>query len=66
MSNCHEMKKGEIYTCEDCGIELEVVKACKDVDKPAETCNCETNEFTCCGSGLVKKEQQDYTTRTYG
>jgi len=38
MANCHEMKRGEIWACEECGLELQVVKECKDVGKPAEEC----------------------------
>jgi predicted SprT family Zn-dependent metalloprotease len=30
MTNCHEMKKGEVYVCSECGLELQVVKECKD------------------------------------
>lgn len=59
MANCHEMKKGEIYQCKDCGLELQVIKECKDVGKPAEACDCHTDEepcnLSCCGQGLVKK-----------
>lgn len=61
MSNCHDMKRGEVYTCEKCGIELQVVTECKDAGKPAEDCGChdkpgvEACTFSCCGEGLVKK-----------
>lgn len=59
MPNCHEMKMGEIYYCEECGIELEVMKACKNAEKPAEECECHLEHdpctFFCCGSGLKKK-----------
>ena len=59
MSNCHEMKKGEIYMCGNCGIELQVVKECKDAGIPAEDCAChsdgESCTFSCCGQELVKK-----------
>jgi len=59
MPNCHEMKTGEIYYCEECGIELEVLKQCKDADKPAEECKCHPDNdpctFSCCGMELKKK-----------
>jgi len=59
MLSCHNMKKGEIYVCEDCGLELQVVKECKDVDTPAEECSCHPKAdactFSCCGKDLVKK-----------
>jgi hypothetical protein len=57
MSNCHEMKKGEIYTCGDCGIELQVIKECSDAGEDA--CGCsdkgDSGGFTCCNKPLVKK-----------
>lgn len=60
MPSCHEMKKGEVYACKDCGIELQVVNECKDAGTPAEECACHTGEgacsFSCCGGELVKKE----------
>jgi hypothetical protein len=36
MPNCHEMKTGDIYVCEGCGLELQVVKECKECGQPAE------------------------------
>lgn len=60
MPSCHDMKKGEIYRCPDCGIELQVVNECKDAGTPAEDCACHTKAgpctFSCCGGELVKKE----------
>ena len=59
MSNCHEMKKGEIYVCGDCGLELEVVKECKDVGMLSEECACHSEGdscmISCCGKALMKK-----------
>jgi hypothetical protein len=59
MANCHDMRKGETYVCEDCGIELMVVKECKDVGTPTEECGCHPDKepctFSCCGKPLVKK-----------
>jgi hypothetical protein len=53
------MKKGDIYVCEDCGIELKVVKDCKEAGIPVESCSCQTSDeactFSCCGKELVKK-----------
>ncbi len=28
MASCHEMKMGQVYVCEGCGLELQVVKEC--------------------------------------
>jgi predicted nucleic acid-binding Zn ribbon protein len=60
MPNCHEMKKGEVYVCEDCGLELQVVRECKDAGTPAEECGCHATadpcSMSCCGTELVKKQ----------
>jgi len=53
MVSCSDMKKGDIYVCPDCGLELQVVNEC------AEKCGCHTTTepcgFSCCGKELVKK-----------
>jgi hypothetical protein len=60
-TNCHEMKMGQIYVCGECGLELEVVKECRDVGTPAEDCGCheggdaEPCVFSCCGHTLRLK-----------
>lgn len=60
MPSCHEMRKGEIYMCEECGLELQVVNECKDVGTPVDECGCHADEtsactFSCCGRDIVKK-----------
>jgi hypothetical protein len=59
MTHCHDMRQDEIYYCADCGIELKVVKECKDVGKPAADCNCHPPmapcTFACCGKDMVKR-----------
>ena len=60
MPTCHEMKKGEIYVCSDCGLEIQVTKECGDpADAPAD-CGCfkpsaPDNTLACCGKELIKK-----------
>jgi predicted nucleic acid-binding Zn ribbon protein len=53
------MKKGQIYYCDDCGLELQVVKECKNADTPVEECECckenDPGTFSCCGMELKKK-----------
>ena len=51
MSECHEMKNGEIYVCEDCGLELQVVKTCAETN----ACSC-SEPITCCGKPLALKK----------
>ena len=59
MLSCSDMKEGDVYTCEECGLELQVVKECKDTetsgDKHACTPGGGTCSFSCCGKDLVKK-----------
>ena len=59
MTSCHDMKEGEIYVCESCGLELKVMKECDDTGTPAEECGCGDDSshctFTCCGGALKKK-----------
>jgi hypothetical protein len=51
MADCGSMKKGDLYVCKNCGLELEVSKAC----------SCGAGETTCvvplqcCGKDMVKK-----------
>ena len=56
MADCHEMKLGQVYVCEDCGLELQVVKECAECGKPSEECGCaEHCTFECCGKPLALK-----------
>jgi predicted nucleic acid-binding Zn ribbon protein len=60
-TNCHEMKTGQTYVCDACGLELEVVKECRDAGTPADECGChegadaEPCVFSCCGQSLRLK-----------
>jgi hypothetical protein len=42
------MKKGEVYYCEECGLELKVTKECKDASEGSDSCGCDTEAETCC------------------
>jgi hypothetical protein len=53
MTKCHEMKVGETYVCEDCGLELQVVKTCAEQETGA--CGC-LEPLSCCGKPLALKE----------
>jgi len=59
MTSCHDMKKGDVYVCETCGLELEVVAECRDHGAPAEDCACHDEgnpcTFSCCGQPLARK-----------
>jgi len=49
MPNCADMKVGDVYKCDFCGLEIEVKQEC--------TCSeddCRCNELECCGSAMSK------------
>lgn len=56
MSNCHEMKRDEVYVCEGCGVELKVVKECCEDETEGQVCVCTPCEISCCDKPLKKKE----------
>ena len=59
MTSCRDMKLGDLYVCEGCGIELQVVKECKDHGTAVDDCACHDDNdpcsFSCCGASLIKK-----------
>jgi len=59
MASCHEMRKGEVYACADCGLVLLVLKECRDVGQIADACGCHGEDshcvLTCCGMELVRQ-----------
>jgi hypothetical protein len=57
MPSCNEMKMNEVYVCENCGLELKVVKECSECGMPtsssSESCGCAQGcSFDCCGSPM--------------
>ena len=55
MASCHQMKLGQVYVCEECGLELEVVKECEECGEEGE-CTLVECEFKCCGEEMKLKE----------
>jgi hypothetical protein len=59
MASCHDMKEGEVYVCQTCGLELQVIKECKDAGQPVDSCGCHDDHsgcsIQCCGEALSKK-----------
>jgi hypothetical protein len=51
MANCVEMKKGDLFVCKSCGLELQVSKACTC---GAGSASC-TVPLQCCGKDMIKK-----------
>lgn len=53
MANCVEMKKGDIFKCKKCGLELQVVRTCSC--SAGEEISC-TVPLQCCGQDMVKQK----------
>jgi len=52
MPSCHEMTKGMVLRCPDCGLELKVIKECSECSGEEGSC-CEGDcIFECCGGPL--------------
>jgi hypothetical protein len=56
MTSCHELKKGHICSCEGCGLELQVIKECKEAGTSEEACSCSPCSFVCCNEKLKLKK----------
>jgi hypothetical protein len=56
MARCDEMREGEVYYCEHCGLEIEVVEECSHEEGEEAGEVCKITEFTCCGEPLSLKE----------
>lgn len=54
MSGCHDMKKGQVYSCVNCGLELEVLLECTECGDHDTCCN-DPCSFECCGMPLTLK-----------
>lgn len=50
--SCHDMKKGQVYKCEDCGLEIKIMNTCKECCEDG-SCGC---SFQCCGKDLKLKK----------
>jgi hypothetical protein len=47
------MQLGQVYFCEGCGLELQVVKECDECGEEAAECACEEHcTFSCCGEEM--------------
>jgi hypothetical protein len=53
MPHCHEMKKGQIYGCKECGLKLQVIEECTSCGTDVGECKHETCEFACCDEPLT-------------
>lgn len=56
MTSCHDMKLGQVYVCEACGLELQVIHECAECGESVEECGCQEHcTFECCGEPLELK-----------
>ena len=55
MIHCNEMKQGQVYICDECGLELKVVKECKECSTETKECGCGDCSFVCCDKPLKLK-----------
>ena len=51
MANCSNMKEGDLYRCETCGLELKVVKPCSCSPGAEDACNV---PLMCCGKEMTQ------------
>jgi hypothetical protein len=60
MTSCSQMKMDQVYYCEDCGLELKVVKECDECGtetSSSTTCGCtEQCSFECCGEPMKLRD----------
>jgi hypothetical protein len=52
MANCAEMKKGDVFVCNSCGLQLEVVNPCTCGTESGEACSV---PLKCCNQDMTKK-----------
>jgi hypothetical protein len=49
------MKLGQVYVCEECGLELQVVKECEECSDEEGECGLEECVFMCCDEEMKLK-----------
>jgi len=52
MANCCDMKAGDLFHCEACGLELQVAKPCACTVGSEDACSV---PLMCCGKEMTKK-----------
>jgi len=56
MVHCTDMKKGEIYHCEECGLEFQIIKECQGCGTSEDTCEHVECRFVCCDRFIKRKQ----------
>jgi hypothetical protein len=54
MANCCDMKEGDLFFCDTCGLELAVKKACACSTGSEDACSV---PLMCCGKEMAIKRQ---------
>ena len=57
MVHCHDMRAGQVYVCEECGLELQVAKNCTENGKHLKGVSCTRCTFVCCNKDMKLREQ---------
>jgi len=52
VANCVDMKKGDVFICDACGLEIEVVKECSCGQEEEDACS---RPMECCGQTMRLK-----------
>ena len=58
MTRCDDMREGDVYVCEKCGLEIEVIEECSHEDGEEAEETCRIAEFMCCGEHLTLREEE--------
>jgi hypothetical protein len=57
MVHCHDMKEGEVYVCEECGLELKVENSCTADGKHPKGVSCTRCIHVCCNKDMKLRAQ---------
>jgi hypothetical protein len=58
MANCGEMKKGDVFVCKTCGLELQVTKPCTCQSSSEKAC---TVPLECCNKEMTMIDPRIWT-----
>lgn len=59
--DCHDYKKGDVFECQECGMQLQVITECKNAANESGDCVCHDESqphacmLSCCGHELQRK-----------
>jgi hypothetical protein len=52
MVHCHDMRAGQVYVCEECGLELKVEKSCTVNGDHPKGVSCTRCIHVCCNKDM--------------